>query len=79
MFLRRTFELKVAVWHVKGKFSTILWAYVFLKAWSGINMMLGQTQEKVHIWTDASRIYFCGTWDSISGEWIQNALGKVGR
>ena len=85
-FLRRMFELKAAVRHVKGKFrlstgfrSDVLRWVTFLEAWNGTSMMLGQRQEKSHIWTDASGGYGCGAWDPASGEWIQLAWGEVER
>ncbi len=79
-FLRRMFELKAAVQHVKGKFrlssgfrSDILWWASFLESWNGVSMMSEHTQQraKAHIWTDASGNFGCGAWDPETGEWIQ--------
>ncbi len=57
----------------------MLWWVTFLEAWNGTSMILGQRQEKSHIWTDASGGYGCGTWDPASEEWIQLAWIEVDR
>lgn len=87
-FLRRMFELKAAVQHIKGKFrlssgfrSDILWWASFLDSWNGVRMMSehSQLQAKVHIWTDASGNFGCGAWDPAVGEWIQLSWAEVDR